>query len=48
MAYTAGTSSFGPDLSELIEEAYERAGVEIRTGYEFRRSEEHTSELQSH
>ena len=36
MAYTAGTSSFGPDLSELIEEAYERAGVEIRTGYEFR------------
>ena len=36
MAYTTGLSSFGPDLSELIEEAYERAGLEIRTGYEFR------------
>ena len=36
MAYTTGLTAFGPDLSELIEEAYERAGLEIRTGYEFR------------
>ena len=36
MAYTAGTSSFNLDLNDLIEEAYERAGIEVRTGYEFR------------
>ena len=30
------TSAFNPDLSDLIEEAYERAGIEVRTGYEFR------------
>ena len=36
MANTSGLIAFGPDLSELIEEAYERAGLEIRTGYEFR------------
>jgi len=36
MANTSGLASFGPDLSELIEEAYERAGLEVRTGYEFR------------
>jgi hypothetical protein len=36
MAVTSGLSSFNLDLSELIEEAYERAGLEIRTGYEFR------------
>lgn len=36
MAVTSGLSSFNLDLSELIEEAYERAGLEVRTGYEFR------------
>jgi hypothetical protein len=36
MAYTTGTTSFNLDLNDLIEEAYERAGVEVRTGYEFR------------
>ena len=36
MANTSGLIAFGPDLSELIEEAYERAGLEVRTGYEFR------------
>jgi len=36
MANTTGLSTFGPDLGELIEEAYERAGLEVRTGYEFR------------
>jgi hypothetical protein len=36
MAYTTGTSTFNLDLNDLIEEAYERAGIEVRTGYEFR------------
>jgi len=33
---TSGTDSFNLDLNNLIEEAFERAGAEIRTGYEFR------------
>lgn len=32
----SGTTLFNPDLSEIIEEAYERVGLEIRTGYQFR------------
>jgi hypothetical protein len=36
MAYTTGTTSFNLDLNDIIEEAYERAGIEVRTGYEFR------------
>jgi hypothetical protein len=36
MAYTTGTASFNLDLNDIIEEAYERAGIEVRTGYEFR------------
>jgi len=36
MAYTTGTTAFNLDLNDIIEEAYERAGVEVRTGYEFR------------
>jgi hypothetical protein len=36
MAYTSSTVTFNLDLNELIEEAYERAGLEVRTGYEFR------------
>ena len=33
---TSGTVAFNPDLNELIEEAYERCGIEVRTGYEHR------------
>ena len=33
---TSGTASWTPDVAELIEEAYERCGVEIRTGYQFK------------
>lgn len=33
---TSGTTIFNPDIAELIEEAYERVGKEIRTGYEFK------------
>ena len=36
MAFTTGLSTFNLDLNDLIEEAYERAGIEVRTGYEFR------------
>jgi hypothetical protein len=33
---TTGTTSFTPDVNEIIEEAFERCGVEARTGYHFR------------
>jgi hypothetical protein len=33
---TSGTALWTPDITELVEEAFERAGVEIRTGYQFR------------
>jgi hypothetical protein len=36
MAYTSGLSSFNLDLNDIIEEAYERAGLEVRSGYDFR------------
>ena len=36
MAQTSGNSSFNLDLSELVEEAFERAGGELRTGYDLR------------
>lgn len=33
---TSGTTSFNPDLTEIIEEAYERCGAEARSGYDLR------------
>jgi hypothetical protein len=36
MAYTSGTTGFNLDLTELVEEAFERAGSELRTGYDLR------------
>jgi hypothetical protein len=36
MAYTSGSTSFNLDLSEVVEEAFERAGSELRTGYDLR------------
>ena len=36
MATTSGTSAFNLDFNDIVEEAYERAGLEVRTGYEFR------------
>lgn len=36
MASTSGTTAFNLDFSDIVEEAYERAGLEVRTGYEFR------------
>ena len=36
MAVTSGATSFNLDLTELVEEAYERAGSEMRTGYDLR------------
>ncbi len=36
MAFTTNTTAFNPDLNELFEEAFERCGLELRTGYDFR------------
>ena len=36
MANTSGSSAFNLDLTELVEEAIERAGSEMRTGYDLR------------
>ena len=33
---TTGTSVFNLDVNDLIEEAFERCGLELRTGYDFR------------
>ena len=33
---TTGTSAFNLDVNDLIEEAFERCGKELRTGYDFR------------
>jgi len=33
---TSGTSSFNLDLSEIVEEAFERCGSELRSGYDMR------------
>ena len=36
MSYTTATTTFNPNLNEIFEEAFERCGLEIRTGYDFR------------
>jgi len=36
MANTSGQTTFNLDLTELVEEAFERAGSELRTGYDLR------------
>ena len=36
MAVTSGQSGFNLDLTELVEEAFERAGSELRTGYDLK------------
>ncbi len=33
---TSGVANFNPDLTEIIEEAFERVGSEMRTGYDLR------------
>jgi hypothetical protein len=33
---TSGTTAFNMDLTEIVEEAFERAGGELRTGYDLR------------
>ena len=33
---TSGTAAFNLDLSEIVEEAFERCGSELRTGYDLR------------
>ena len=36
MATTSGAVGFNLDLTDLVEEAFERAGGELRTGYDLR------------
>jgi hypothetical protein len=36
MAYTTGTTAFNMDFTEIAEEAWERAGREMRTGYDLK------------
>ena len=33
---TSGTTTFAPDLTEIVEEAFERCGSELRSGYDLR------------
>jgi hypothetical protein len=33
---TSGTAGFNLDLNELVEEAFERCGAELRTGYDLK------------
>jgi hypothetical protein len=33
---TSGVTTFNPDLTEIVEEAFERVGSELRTGYDLR------------
>jgi len=33
---TSGTAVWNPDLTEIVEEAFERCGAEMRTGYDLR------------
>ena len=33
---TSGTTSWTPDLGEVFEEAFERAGLELRSGYDIK------------
>ena len=36
MAYTTSTTAFNPTLNDIIEESFERCGLELRSGYDFR------------
>jgi hypothetical protein len=36
MAFTTDTNTFNPTLNEIFEEAFERCGLELRSGYDFR------------
>ncbi len=33
---TSGTTAFAPDFADVIEDAFELAGIEMRSGYQFR------------
>jgi len=36
MPFTTSTTNFNPTLNDLLEEAFERCGLELRSGYDFR------------
>ena len=33
---TSGSKNFAPDVGEFVEEAFERCGIELRTGYDLK------------
>jgi len=33
---TSGTTIWNPDIGEIVEEAFERAGLELRSGYDLK------------
>ena len=33
---TSGTATFNPEIVEIVEEAYERCGLELRSGYDLK------------
>jgi len=33
---TSGTAAFNPEIVEIVEEAYERCGLELRSGYDLK------------
>jgi hypothetical protein len=43
---TSGTTDFTLDISEIIEEAWEVAGSEARTGYDIKTAREKIDEVQ--
>jgi hypothetical protein len=45
---TSGTVNFNPSINDLIEEAYERCGMEARTGYQYRTALRSLSFLLTH
>lgn len=45
---TSGTTLFNPSINDLIEEAYERCGMEARTGYQYRTALRSLSFLLTH
>ena len=33
---TSGSTNFEPDVADYVEEAFERCGIEVRTGYDLK------------
>ena len=44
---TSGTTSFNLDLSDILEEAYELCGLEMRSGYDYKTADRSFSYLRT-